>query len=354
MVVKPDGLPMIVRSSLASYLRARWRGVFALTLVCGLLSAQAWAEQDAQTPEGLYGQAVKQLERGYFERSFELFEKLKTRYPFSQFAVLAELRLGDTYFQKGEYAEAIDAYRTFQKLHPRHPELDYVVYRIGLSELKQSPKIAQRDQASTRRMLAVLQNYETLYPQSKYLKDVVDMRKEGRERLAMSIFGVGEHYYRRGRFEVDKADRDKAFAAARERFEQVLDEYPDVEKVGADALYWIGFTYAKEGRKADAEKSLERLQQRFPKANHVGKLKGVLARTRWPAPPTSPAQEAEMPAAPPPPVSSETLPVEGAAPDSIPAASDDPATPPPEAPIPDPGGQMPSAPAPADDAPKSP
>lgn len=238
---------------------------------------------EAQTPEELYKQAVRQMERGYYERSVELFERIKTRYPFSQYAVLAELRIGDTYFDKGEFPQAVEAYRTFMKLHPRHAELDYVSYRIALAEFKQAPRVAQRDQSPTRRMLAILQGFEERYPESKYIKDVNEMRVEGRTRLARSLFGIGQHYYRRGRFEWDVKTRRIAFQAALERFEQVLGDYPDVESVSGEALFWMGTIYIREGQKEEAEATLARLKSRYPSSKRISVLERRMKAARWPA-----------------------------------------------------------------------
>lgn len=290
-------------------------------LLAGAPSVAMAQRDEVQTPEELYKQANKQLDRGYYERAVELFERIKTRYPFSQYAVLAELRLGDTQFNKAEYALAVEAYRNFMKLHPRHPELDYVTYRIAESEFRQAPRIAQRDQAPTRRMLAILQGYEERYPESKYTKQVQEMRAEGRTRLAKALFGIAQHYYRRGRFDFNEDSRDKAFAAANERFEQVLGDYPDSAAVAAESFYFIGRMYARQGRKAEAEDTLARLKARYPTSHQVGRLERQLKRVRWPAVPPKP--KGTEPAAGAPAGTSETeAPAAGAAPaESVPTES---------------------------------
>ncbi len=238
-----------------------WMAMFFLWLV-----SPAQGAREPQTPEQMYAYAVRQLERGYHEKAVMMFERIKTRYPFSKYAVLAELGIGDAHFKKGEYLEAIDAYRNFIKLHPRHPKLDYVVYRIGLSQFKDAPRWPQRDQTSTRQMLATISRFEERYPESEYLDEVQEMRAEGRRRLARGVFGIGQFYYRRGRFNSRAVDREAALKAAIGRFEQVLDEYPDVTDVAADALYHIGLTQLLQGDPQAAVETVARLRARYPEA----------------------------------------------------------------------------------------
>lgn len=310
--------------------------LLSLTLL-SLNTSSVWAQRDPQTPEEMYAQAVKLIERGYFERSVELLERIKTRYPFSQYATLAELRVADSYLQRGEYLAAVESYRSFLKLHPRHPELDYVTFKIGQAEFKQAPTMAQRDQAPTRRMLATLQDFEERYPSSKYIPEVQQMRLEGRTLLAKGLFGIGLHYYRLGRFEADHTVRTSSFKAALGRFEEVLGQYPDVLPVCADALYYMGLIYLREQQKGEAEATVERMKQRVPKSAKVTVLERRVQRHRW-APPKLPAPLPDAPTAPAEPVSSEPAPL-----DATPAALDagaEPAAAPLEAPA-----EAPSAPA---------
>ncbi len=238
--------------------------LFQLFLVSALSSATA---KEPQTPEQMYEYAVRQLDRGYYEKAVMMFERIKTRYPFSKYAVLSELRIGDAHFKKGEYLEAVDAYRNFIKLHPRHPELDYVVYRIGLSQFKDAPKWVQRDQTSTRQMLATIARFDERFPDSEYLDEVLEMRAEGRSRLARGVFAIGQFYYRRGRYNTRGHEREAAFGAALGRFEQVLDEYPDVTDVAVDAMYHIGLIHLSLGEMDKAAETLDRLKSRYPDAD---------------------------------------------------------------------------------------
>src|SRR5579885_407252 len=118
----------------------------------GALAAKKPAtEQDAA--EKMYDHAAKNYKKGYYDETITELEKLRNTYPFSKFAVEAELMIADALYKKREYADAADSYRTFAKLHPRHEQVDYAAFRVGLSLFLEAPKAVARDQASTEKSL---------------------------------------------------------------------------------------------------------------------------------------------------------------------------------------------------------
>ena len=67
---------------------------------------------------------------------------IKSRFPYSKYAVLAELRLADAEFGAEQYLEAIDSYRLFIKFHPTHEMVanGYASFQIGEAYYKQLPR----------------------------------------------------------------------------------------------------------------------------------------------------------------------------------------------------------------------
>ena len=94
-------------------------------------------------------------ERGDYSRAIEKFEKLKDWFPFSRYAILAELKIGDANYNLERYQEAIFAYEEFEKLHPRNEAIPYVIYQIGRCYFDQIETI-DRDQNSARKALEKL------------------------------------------------------------------------------------------------------------------------------------------------------------------------------------------------------
>ena len=74
-------------------------------------------------------------EDGDYKDAIEYFQKLKDWYPFSKYAILAELKIADAHYHLKQYDEAIFAYEEFEKLHPRNEAVPYVIYQIGTRRL---------------------------------------------------------------------------------------------------------------------------------------------------------------------------------------------------------------------------
>ena len=137
-----------------------------------------------ENPEGLYATGLRQMKLGSWDEAILSFERVRNHFPFNQYSVLSELRVADCLYEKGSYLEAADAYRGFARLHPRHAEMDYVVYRSARSDFKLAPNVAQRDQTHTRRGLRRLRAFEGRFPSSEYLPEVLKLRARAGRRLS--------------------------------------------------------------------------------------------------------------------------------------------------------------------------
>ena len=94
--------------------------VLALALsACGGKSGAAAVDYSVSAQKN-YDKGMKELDRQDWIAASKYFGFIKSRFPYSKYAVLAELRLADAEFGAEQYLEAIDAYRLFIKLHPTH------------------------------------------------------------------------------------------------------------------------------------------------------------------------------------------------------------------------------------------
>lgn len=169
-----------------------------------------------ETPEGLYANGLRQMKLGSWDEAILSFERVRNHFPFNQYSVLSELRVADALYEKGSYLEAADAYRGFARLHPRHAEMDYVVYRTARCEFKLSPNVAQRDQTHTRRGLKRLRGFEGRFPDSEYLPEVMKLRGKAGRRLSRAAVAIGHFYFKL-----------KEWAAAERRYRLAIEEFPD-------------------------------------------------------------------------------------------------------------------------------
>src|SRR5262249_56168269 len=55
------------------------------------------------------------------EKAIDTFQSIIDNYPYSEYAVLAELRIADAYFDDPKYEEALASSPAFPDLHPTPP-----------------------------------------------------------------------------------------------------------------------------------------------------------------------------------------------------------------------------------------
>jgi tetratricopeptide (TPR) repeat protein len=107
-------------------LRASLTLVAALALSTPIAIGCATSDEESKpvtyslTAKQNYEKGLAELKDENFPEAQKYFQFVKQKYPFSKFAVLAELGIADTQFARGNYIEAIDSYKSFARLHPTH------------------------------------------------------------------------------------------------------------------------------------------------------------------------------------------------------------------------------------------
>lgn len=186
----------------ASAPTASWarRACLLLVLVFGGLT---WSEGEAQAArkqlsvEEQYNLGLRYLKRGYYVKALEEFNRIRNYHRDDPYAIKAELAIADVYYKKAEWDQARLAYEDFMRMHPRNAELDYVVFRIGMSVYKKAPRAAGRDQTWTRQAVNTWSNFDTRFPDSAHKADVAEKYTECKERLAKKELVVARFYRNR-------------------------------------------------------------------------------------------------------------------------------------------------------------
>jgi outer membrane protein assembly factor BamD len=144
------------------------------------------------------------------------FSKLKDNFPFSPYAVEAELSLADCYFLDEEWMQAVDAYKEFEALHPRHRAIPYVLYHIGMADMNGYPSI-DRPADQIEEAYSYFQRLTESWPGTEYAEVAVDKMKECRNILAEHELFYADFYFRMGRY-----------ASALTRYKTIMDRFADV------------------------------------------------------------------------------------------------------------------------------
>jgi outer membrane protein assembly factor BamD len=193
------------------------RFLLILLVISLSLSGCAWFKsKHEKTAEELAYSGMEHFNKKRYAKAIEEFRNLKDWYPFSKFAILAELKIADAHFHLQEYEEAIFAYEEFENLHPRNEAVPYVIYQIGRSYFDQMDTI-DRDQSSARKALTTFNRLIREHPQDSYAALAREHIRKCHESIAGNEFYVGLFYFKAGRYK-----------AALSRFKSVMTDYPDV------------------------------------------------------------------------------------------------------------------------------
>jgi outer membrane protein assembly factor BamD len=171
-----------------------------------------------KSAEQLAAEGMQKIQKKDYEDAVKDFRQLKERYPYSKYAMLAELKLGDAHFYNGDYTDAAIAYEEFARLHPRNEVIPYVLYQIGMCHFLAFSDI-DRDQEETRLAIEAFQRLIQTFPDSEYALKANKQLFECQKRIAAHEFHVGRLYFIMGEY-----------YAARERLEVVNRKYPQAIK----------------------------------------------------------------------------------------------------------------------------
>ena len=194
---------------------------FSLTLA----GCSSTPDFDTNTPEGAYKLGEKFEKDDRFEEAIAQFSTVKNKHPYSKLATEAELKIAEINFKREEYVEAQNAYQVFKEMHPAHPRIDYVTYRLGLSFYNQLPSTIDRDLAVAERAILYFDEVVQSFPQSGHVKDAREHKGKALTMLAEKEYYIGNFYFIRDHH-----------GSALIRFEGLLDKYPNLG-LDAKALY---------------------------------------------------------------------------------------------------------------------
>lgn len=252
--MKNQLLTKIIRNSRSRSARALGSGaVLTIALLCGCATAPP-EEEELPSAESYYQHGVESLagKRTFlffhdvdYAKAIEYFQEVIDNYPYSDFAILAELQIADIHFDRAEYEEASSYYHDFVELHPNHAKVSYALYRNGLCSYNQM-RASDRDQAPTREAVAQFKALIERYPQSEMAADAAVRLHECEDRLARQDIDIADYYY-----------SQRAWYAAARRYRAALKDFPEHDG-RTRTLVQLGFCLSRLHQYLEAEAMLRR------------------------------------------------------------------------------------------------
>jgi len=175
----------------------------------------------------LYNKAKNELEGGNIKSSITVLETIDKNYPFGPFSQQVQLDLIYAYYKTADYPLAIASIDRFLKLNPIHPNIDWVIYMRGISNMAQSDNTIQgwfnvdRSDRDPEFAMAAFKDFTYLvssFPNSSYAADAKKRLIYLKNRIAQYELKVAQYYTKRG-----------AYVAVINRVTQMLSLFPDTD-----------------------------------------------------------------------------------------------------------------------------
>lgn len=179
-----------------------------------------------RTPADLLAEGQEKLDKAEFKSATKLLQAIKDRYPYSNESIIAELKLADSLFQRGEYDEALENYDDFERLHPKDKDVPYVIFQKGMCHFKQI-KSMDREQTQVAEARDEFEQLIRRFPDNDY-------SLKAREKLRQCLVYQAEYELYVGIFYY----KTKRYRAALDRLTYLMENYPDVGQY-EEALEYI-------------------------------------------------------------------------------------------------------------------
>jgi outer membrane protein assembly factor BamD len=222
-----------------------------LLSACGGSSDESAKQGPVPPVETLYNNGVDALNARRFSSAGDQFAAVEQNYPYSSWAVNAQLMSAYSLYLQNKYTDAIGTLDRFIQLHPAHRDIAYAYYLRALCYYEQIADI-QRDQRGTEQAMNALREVVNRFPDSAYARDAKLKIDLCFDHLAGKEMEIGRYY-----------QRQHLYTAAIGRFQRVVDDYQTTNHV-PEALHRLTEIYLVLGLKDQARKTAAVLGYNYP------------------------------------------------------------------------------------------
>jgi outer membrane protein assembly factor BamD len=247
----------------------------ALLGACGLFPGGE-DETRGWSAARLYSEARQSLDGRDYERAVKLYEKLEARFPYGRYAQQAQMEIAYAYYKDNEVESSVAAADRFIKLHPNHPNVDYMHYLKGLANFNDDLGIvgflggqdmSERDPKAARAAFDAFKDLVQRFPESRYTPDAIQRMNYLVNALAAHEVHVARYYMTRG-----------AYVAAANRVQYSLKTYPQAP-ANEEGLLIMVKAYDALGMH-DLRNDAERVMMKnFPDSKYL--KDGITRDVRW-------------------------------------------------------------------------
>lgn len=224
----------------------------------GMSAAEIYARAEENVSKEKYGVAAQD------------FEALEARYPYGEYSDKAQLGLINAYYKQNEAALALTTADRFIRMHPRHPNVDYVYYQKGLVAFDQNYNFtfrylpldkSLRDPSTSQEAFDAFAELIQRFPNSQFVPDARQRMVFLRNQLANHELKIAEYYMQR-----------KAYLSSANRASHIVKYYNGTPSIPR-ALVTMIVSYRALGMNQLAEDAYKILACNFPNSQEFKNCK---------------------------------------------------------------------------------
>jgi len=218
--------------------------------------------------EVLYKQAFKSYEEGDWNNSIKLFQKVETRYSFTEWAPRATLMIMFIYYESNDSFNTLEYVKKFKSLYPKNKNNDYVDFIRSMTFYEQI-NVVSKDQTYTKVALNEFENIIKKYPNSLYAEEA---------RLKIDLINeqiAGKHMYI-ARYYMKKSK----WIPAIKRLKLILNNFQTTIYID-EALHRLVEVYYRLGNENEAKKYAAYLGYNFNESDWYKKSYEVIVNKNY-------------------------------------------------------------------------
>jgi outer membrane assembly lipoprotein YfiO len=193
-----------------------WLNFALLFFVAFQVGGCAGKEVNPDDPASLMEDAEADIKSDHFQIAIDKLRMIKSRFPYSKQAAVAQLRIGDVFFKQEAFGEAAASYEAFRDLYPKHEQVGYAIIQIGKSFESDIPDNPERDMASANHAIEAYEEYLKRFPKAEQANTAKEAIHAIRDRLASKELAIARFYI-----------QQKQYSSARSRLRKTIQLYPE-------------------------------------------------------------------------------------------------------------------------------
>ena len=206
---------------------------------------------DEEPAGNLYNTGLAYMNAGKMKDAIKSFNEVDRQHPYSEWARKSLIMSAYASYKQGKFDDTILTANRYLTLYPGTEDAPYAQYLIAQSDFRRIPDVT-RDQRSTEKALAGMEEIVERYPDSEYAEDAQKKVIQTRDQLAGKEMQVGRYYLER-----------REYIAAVNRFKVVVTKYQDTRHA-EEALYRLVEADLAMGLQGEAQTAGAVLGHNFP------------------------------------------------------------------------------------------